>query len=224
AMNPGSVVRWSTDKNLNILAAEATTSDGGSEILVRDTPQASWRSLIKVGPEENLGLVDVTDDGKGVVIESSIGSDTARVIRRDIATGAEKAIASSDQVDAGIVQVNPNTRVVEAVSFEPGRRTWNVIDPSVRSDFEGIAKLNDGDFAIVNRDYADKNWLVAFTSDHGPTRWYVWDRTARKGTLLFSAQPKLDNLQLAQMKPVVIKTRDGMNMNAYLTLPAGVEP
>ncbi|HEY8181355.1 MAG TPA: S9 family peptidase [Thermoanaerobaculia bacterium] len=223
AANPGSVLGYATDKNLNVVAAQGTTPDAGTEILVRDTPQSNWRTLVKVGAEDNLDLVDITDDGKGVYLETSVGSDTARVVRREIASGAEKVIASSDAVDAGIVMVNPNNRVIEAVSFEPGRRTWTVIDPSVKSDFEGIAKLNDGDFAIVNRDYADKTWLVAFTSDRGPTRWYVWDRGAKKGTLLFSAQPKLDNLQLAQMKPVVIKTRDGMNMNAYLTLPAGVE-
>ncbi len=224
AKNPGSVLGFATDKNLNIVAAQASTPDGGTEILLRDTPQGEWRSLVKVGPEEVLDLVDVTDDGKGVIMESSIGADTARVIQRDIATGAEKVIASSDQVDAGIVQLNPNTRAIEAVSFEPGRRTWKVIDLSVKRDFEGIGKLNDGDFAIVNRDYADKNWLVAFTSDHGPTRWYVWNRDSKSGQLLFSAQPKLDNLQLAQMKPVTIKTRDGLNMFGYLTLPAGLQP
>jgi dipeptidyl aminopeptidase/acylaminoacyl peptidase len=224
AANPGSVLGYATDKNLNVVAAQGTTPDAGTEILVRDTPQSTWRSLVKVGAEDNLDLVDVTDDGKGVYLETSVGSDTARVVRREIATGTEKVIASSDAVDAGIVMVNPNNRTVEAVSFEPGRRTWNVIDPSVKSDFEGVSKLNAGDFSIVNRDYADKTWLVAFTSDRGPTRWYVWDRTAKQGTLLFSAQPKLDNLQLSPMKPVVIKTRDGMNMNAYLTLPAGVDP
>ena len=224
ATNPGSVVGYVTDKNLSVVAAQGTTPDGGTEILVRDNAQSPWRSLIKVGPEENLDLVDVTEDGKALIVQTSVGSDTQRVVRHEIAGGAEKVIASSDVVDSGIVQTNPNTRAVEAVSFEPGRRTWTIVDPSVKADFEGIAKLNDGDFAVVNRDYADKNWLVAFTSDRGPTRWYVWDRDAKKGTLLFSAQPKLENLQLSSMKPVVIKTRDGLNMNAYLTLPAGVEP
>ncbi|HEY3051907.1 MAG TPA: S9 family peptidase, partial [Thermoanaerobaculia bacterium] len=222
--NPGSVVGYVTDKNLNVVAAQATTPDGGAEILARDNPQSPWRSLIKVGPEENLDLVDVTDDAKAIILESSLGSDTSRVVVRDIATGAEKVIASSDDVDVGIVQLNPNTRVIEAVSFEPGRRTWRVLDPSVKADFEGIAKLNDGDFSIVNRDYADRNWLVSFTSDRGPVRWYVWDRDAKKGTFLFSAQPKLDNLQLSEMKPVTIKTRDGMNMYGYLTVPAGLPP
>jgi dipeptidyl aminopeptidase/acylaminoacyl peptidase len=224
ATNPGNVQGYGTDKNLNVVVAQATTGDGGTEILVRDNAQSPWRSLIKVGAEENVNVVDVTDDGKGLYLQTSVGSDTARLVRYEIASGAQKVIASSDAVDAGIVVVNPNSRAIEAVSFEPGRRTWTIVDPGVKADFEGIGKLNDGDFAIVNRDYADNNWLVAFTSDRGPTRWYVWDRAAKKGTLLFSAQPKLDNLQLSQMKPVVIKTRDGMNMNAYLTLPAGLEP
>lgn len=222
--NPGSAIGYVTDKNLNVVAAQQSTPDGGTEILVRDTPQSNWRSFVKVGADEILELANVTADGKGIVMESSIGADTARVVVRDIATGAEKLVASSNDVDAGIVQINPNTRTIEAVSFEPGRRTWNVIDPSVKADFEGIAKLNDGDFSIVNRDYADRNWLVSFTSDRGPTRWYVWNRETKSGQLLFSAQPKLDNLQLATMKPVTIRTRDGMNMFGYLTLPPGVPP
>jgi dipeptidyl aminopeptidase/acylaminoacyl peptidase len=31
-------------------------------------------------------------------------------------------------------------------------------------------------------------------------------------------------LQLAEMKPVVIKSRDGLDLNSYLTLPVGVTP
>lgn len=224
ATNPGTALGYLTDKNLNVVAAQQSTADGGTEILVRDNAQSPWRSLIKVGPEETLDLLEVTDDGKSLILESSVGADTARVVLRNIATGADKVIASSDEVDAGIVVINPNTRVIEAVSFEPGRRTWKVLDPSVKADFEGIARLNDGDFSILNRDFAGKTWLIGFTSDRGPARWYAWDREAKKGTFLFSAQPKLDNLQLSPMQPVTIKTRDGLNMHAYLTLPAGLPP
>jgi dipeptidyl aminopeptidase/acylaminoacyl peptidase len=118
--------------------------------------------------------------------------------------------------------IHPKTRMVQAVAFAPGRRTWTVIDPSVQKDFAGIAKLDDGDFAVVNRDTADATWLVAFTSDRGPIRYFAWDRAAQKGTFLFAHQPKLEGLKLAAMKPVVIKSRDGLNLHAYLTLPVGV--
>ena len=45
----------------------------------------------------------------------------------------------------------------------PGAREWQVVDPAVKDDFDGLAKLNDGDFFIVNRTEADDIWLVGYT-------------------------------------------------------------
>jgi dipeptidyl aminopeptidase/acylaminoacyl peptidase len=220
--NPGDVRGWGADARFQVRAAQVATPEGGTEIRIRDTATSPWKSWLKVGPEEILDFQDFTADGKAAILTSSIGSDTARVIERDIATGAEKVIASSAEVDAGDLVIHPTRHVVQAVAFAPGRSRWTVVDPSVKADFEGIETLNDGDFSLVNRDSADARWLVAFTSDHGPVRYYAWDRASKKGTFLFAARPRLEGLALAQMKPVVIKSRDGLSLNAYLTLPVGV--
>jgi dipeptidyl aminopeptidase/acylaminoacyl peptidase len=220
--NPGDVVGWGTDAKFQVRAAQVSTADGGTEVRVRDDAKSPWKTLVKVGPDEILSFEGLSADGKTAYLTSSIGSDTARLVARDLATGSEKVLASSNEVDAGGVIIQPRTYVVQAVAFEPGRQTWKVLDASIQPDFDAIAKLNSGDFAIVNRTAADDAWLVAFTSDRGPVSWYKWDRTGKKGTLLFTAQPKLEGLPLAEMKPVVIKSRDGLNLNSYLTLPLGL--
>lgn len=222
--NPGDVQGWGADAKFQVRAAQVGTPDGGTEIRVRDDAESPWKTLLKVGPEEILGFEDFSADGKSVYLKTSIGSDTARLVQRDLASGSEKVLAASPEVDAGNVFLQPRTHVVQAVSFEPGRSTWKVLDPSVQADFDAIGKLHDGDFVVVNRTAADDAWLVAFTSDRGPVSWYKWDRTAKKGALLFTAQPKLAGLPLAEMKPVVIKSRDGLGLNSYLTLPVGVAP
>jgi dipeptidyl aminopeptidase/acylaminoacyl peptidase len=221
--NPGDVDSWVAGANNEVMAAQAVDpKDGSTEIRVRKNHLVAWKALAKAPYDEILSVDGVSADGKSLYVETSIGSDTARLVQKDIETGEEKPIASSPEVDTGNVTINPYTHVVEAVSFDPGRRKWTIIDPAVKGDYDAIAKLADGDFSVVNRDSANKTWLVAFTSDRGPVRWFTWDRDGKKGTFLFSAQPKLENLQLAEMKPVDIKTRDGLNMHAYLTLPAGV--
>jgi dipeptidyl aminopeptidase/acylaminoacyl peptidase len=222
--NPGDVSGWGADAKLQVRAAQVASPEGGTEIRIRETGSSPWKSWMKVGPEEILDFQDFTADGRSAFITSSIGNDTARVVERDIATGAEKVIASSAEVDAGNLVIHPIRHVVQAVAFAPGRSRWTVVDLSVKADFEGIEKLSDGDFSVVNRDKSDAHWLVAFTSDHGPIRYFAWDRAAKKGTFLFVHQPKLEGLQLAEMKPVVIKSRDGLSLNSYLTLPAGVAP
>ena len=220
--NPGDVAGFAADKNMKVRAAQVSTPSGGTEIRVLENGQ--WKSWLTASQDEILQLEDFSPDGNSLVLNSSLGRDTAALVSRDLASGSEMVIASSPDADAGQVVHNPRTHAIEAVSFDPGRRTWRVIDPSVKSDFDALAKAADGDFSIVNRDRADKTWLVAYASDRAPVRWYTYDRGTKKATLLFSARPKLDGVTLAEMKPVTIMSRDGLKLPSYLTLPAGVEP
>jgi dipeptidyl aminopeptidase/acylaminoacyl peptidase len=220
--NPGDVAGWLADPKFRVRGAQIATPEGGTEIRVRADEKSPWKTFLKVGPDEILDAVSFTADGKSLYLNSSIGRDTAAVVEKNIETGAEKVVAVSDEVDAGDVIVHPKRYVVEAVAFSPGRTTWKVIDPAVKDDFAGLAKVNDGDFFVVNRTEADDIWLVGFHSDRAPGRFYKWDRKAKQGTFLFSSRPKLDGAKLAEMKPVVITARDGLKLNSYLTLPAGV--
>lgn len=222
--NPGDVSVWRADDKLQIRAALIQVADGGTEIRIRKDVKSAWKRWIKVGPDEILNFLDFTTDGKAATLISSIGSDTARVVERNIATNSERVIAASADVDPANVIIHPQTHVVQAVSFAPGRARWTLIDPSLQTDFDSIAKLNDGDFNLINRDHKDRTWLVVFTSDRAPIQYYAWDRTAKKATFLFAHQSKLDGLRLAEMKPVIIKSRDGLSLNSYLTLPVGVPP
>ena len=222
--NPGDVAGWGADSHLQVRAAQVATPDGGTEIRLRPDVAAPWKSWIKVGPDEILEFLDFTADGKAAFLKSSVGFDTARVVQKDVATGAETPVASSDQVDAEEVVINPRQHVIEAVAFAPDRKQWTVVDPDVKDDYAGIAKVSDGDFQVINRDDANQLWLVAFTSDRGPVRYYMWDRAVRRGIFLFTARPKLEGLALAPMQPVSIAARDSLPLHGYLTLPVGLPP
>jgi len=99
-----------------------------------------------------------------------------------------------------------------------------VVDPAIKDDFAALARLNGGDFFVASRTEADDVWLVGFNSDHQIGRYYQWDRKTRQGTLLFTIIPKLEGVALAEMKPVVIPARDGLELHSYLTLPVGISP
>ncbi|MGH9419438.1 MAG: S9 family peptidase [Thermoanaerobaculia bacterium] len=221
--NPGDVSGFAADRNLHVRAAQIATPAGGTEIRVLQ-PDGTWKSWLTAPQDEIVDLVDFSSDGNALILNSSLGRDTAALVSRNIATGAETVIASSADSDAGQVVENPHTHAIEAVSFDSGRVSWKVIDPAVKADFDALPAIAGGDFSIVNRDRADKTWLVAYSADRAPVRWYTYDRATKKGTLLFSARPKLDGVTLAEMKPVTIMSRDGLKLPSYLTLPARVEP
>jgi dipeptidyl aminopeptidase/acylaminoacyl peptidase len=222
AENPGGVGNWVTDAEMRVRGAEFLKPDGGGEFKVRDAETAPWRTLATWGVADQFNALDFSKDGKTVFVQTNLGADTIGLYALDAATGKMTSVASDPGVDVGTVVENPVSRVVQAVSFNRSRTRWQVLDASVAKDFEALGKAAPGDFTILNRDLADKTWLVQYTNDASPVKYYSWDRTAQKTTYLFSARPLLEKYTLAPMKPVEIKSRDGVMLPSYLTAPAGV--
>jgi dipeptidyl aminopeptidase/acylaminoacyl peptidase len=222
--NPGNVERWIADDDLVMRAARVRTPDDGFEVRVRTDYASPWRTLLRTAPDEWVLPLGFNEDGRDLFLLSSLGSDTIRAVARKIESGGERVIASMDKLDADTVMIHPTRRVIEAVSFEPGRRQWSVIDSGIAADFEAIRSLDDRDFRIVSRDFDDRKWIVEFHSAHRSTRYFLWDRAAKKARFLFSDRPELDQLQLAEVRPIKYRARDGMEVHGYLAMPTGLEP
>ncbi len=222
--NPGDVQGWGTDAGFVIRAAQAQNPmDGSTIIRVRDSATAPWRDLLTFSAEENGEFVDFTADGKFAHVESSLGSDVTRLIRVDLLTGKEVELVATDpRCDVGGIMVNDLTHKIEAVGFNYLRNEWKVLDKALVPDFEALKKVHDGDFGVVSRDRADRNWIVSYTDDDGPVATYAYDRKSRKATFLFVNQPALEKARLARREPVVIGARDGVQLVSYLTCPVGV--
>jgi len=223
--NPGDVVGWVTDPTFTIRGAMAQNPRDASTVLrVRDAADKPWRDLLTWPFGETGSAVDFTADGKAMYAVTSIGADTTRLVRVDLASGKElETIASNPKVDVGDAMIHEDTKVVQAVAFNYLKNEWTVLDPAIKADFEALATVQRGEFAVVSRDRADKNWVVVYQTDDGPVAWYAYNRDARKAEFLFVNQPELAKYQLAKMEPVVIKARDGFELVSYLTLPVGVE-
>src|SRR6202012_5447323 len=102
-----------------------------------------------------------------------------------------------------------------------------VVDPAVADDFVLLNQIpqKDGfgqtDFEIPAQTLDNKLWIVAYIPDAGPVRYYLYDREKKQAKFLFTNRKALEGLQLAAMRPLVIKSRDGLDLVSYLTLPAG---
>ncbi|HEV8269001.1 MAG TPA: S9 family peptidase, partial [Thermoanaerobaculia bacterium] len=224
AENPGDVGGWVADADLKVRAATVQSPAGGGEIRVRDREDSPWRKLVSWGLGDQSQAIGFSKDGKTLYVESSLGADTNGLRAYDVASGKETLLASDPGVDISDVIVHPVTLAVQAAAFARNRVRWQVLDKSVEKDFAALAKVDPGDFGLVNRDLADKTWLVSFSGDTAPVKYYAWDRASQKAAYLFSARPALEKETLAPMKPVEIKSKDGLSLPSYLTLPVGVAP
>jgi dipeptidyl aminopeptidase/acylaminoacyl peptidase len=222
--NPGNVVGWSTDTNFRVRIAQSPTSDGGMELRHRKDDKAEWKKLLTWGPDDaDGGVVSFTKDNKHLWLLTSQGRDTQSLVKRDLETGKETLIATNPKADTAGVILNPKTYEVEAVAFNRERVKWKALDKEVAADLAALEKGAVGEPSIVGGDKERKTWVVAYSADVTPTTFYLYDRPSKKLTKLFTANPALEKYTLAKMSPHAIKSRDGLDLVSYLTLPVGLK-
>lgn len=220
--NPGNIVRWIADAQFQVRAATATTADGGSELVFRETADKSWESLRRWGPDEEGGALMFSENGKILYIIGNHDANAERLIALDLETKQETDLASDPEYDVGGIVGHPTKREIQAVSFYKDKQEWQILDQSIAEDFEAIGKFRPGEFSITSRNLADTTWLVAYMTDDGPVYYYAFDRASKTFTFLFSNKPKLEGLPLSSMEPISYTARDGLTIHGYLTKPVGV--
>ena len=223
--NPGDVLGWQPDHDLQVRSAQITTEDGGTLIRVRDDAKSPWRELIKWGPEETLGNpVGFSPDNKALWVITSLDANAARLLSVDVASGKRTVVAEDPQFDVSFTVTQPKSNRLQAVVFLRERRDFQILDKDIQADFDALHKVRDADISDVSRDLNDDKWIVTYEGDDSPVYYYLYDRASRQATMLFSNRPGLEQYKLAKVRPIAYKARDGMTIYGYLTTPAGADP
>jgi dipeptidyl aminopeptidase/acylaminoacyl peptidase len=222
--NPG-FIGWIADAQMVVKAAAAPQPDGGLVLLVRDGADTEWRELLTVPADDALtsDAIAFSEDGSSLLGTSSVGVDTGRLVRIDVATAEQEVLAADPDADVGGVRLHPDTREPQIVTFEKDRSEYVVLDPSVADDLAAIRALHPGDPMFVGHDDADTTWLVGFTNDSGAVPFFAYDRASQTGRFLFEHQPALSRYELAPMEPFSFRSRDGLTVHGYVTFPPGTD-
>lgn len=201
--------------------------NGDTQLFTTDPKGAPAWKLFDTIPFEDAdttNILAVAPGGKSVYMQETRGRDTGALVLLDLATKKHKLLAEDPRADVGGVIVHPTKHTVQAAAFTYERLTWKVLDKTIQRDLDALAKLDGGEVSITSRTLDDKTWIVSTTSEQHPGRYYVWNRKAQKATFLFPAHAALEQQPLVKMHPVVIKSRDGLDLVSYLSLPAAADP
>ena len=211
-----------TDDDYRVRLGMRMTPDGGSEVMMR-TGEGDWRPFMKVGMVDLFTTVPYGFDKSGdtLYLTDSRGRDTGVMATIDLNTGEHSVVAEDSRSDVSDVMLHPTESHIQAVAFTYARKHWEVIEDGIAADLEYLQSVTDGDVEVVSRTLDDRHWIVAYLVDDGPVRYYMYNRDARQAEFLFTNRSDLETQPLSKMQPVVIKTRDGLDMVCYYTLPLG---
>jgi dipeptidyl aminopeptidase/acylaminoacyl peptidase len=225
-MNTGGYAGFIADEQLRIRVATRSRPDGGSDYFRVTGDRIEAQPFEQVGLEDSQtsGPAGFTTDGKTLYWLDSRGRDTGALIAQDVATGRKTVVAENARADIGGAIANPKTGRIEAYAVNYLKNEWVPLGDAVKGDLDFLQSRLKGEVNVISRTQADDKWIVALDPGTAPSSAWLYDRKAKTLTKLYTTRPELDGLPMAAMHPVEIKTRDGLNMVSYLTLPPGSDP
>lgn len=229
------VAGYLTDDDFNVRLAFNYTPQGGQlwQLPEGEGADRKWVDFAEFGPEDAMtsGPAGFDKTGGTLYFEDSRNRNTAGLFAMDLGTKDVTLVAENDKCDIGGIVAHPTEKNIQAVAFTYDRTNWEILDPAVVEDFTFLKDQNDGEFLITSRTLDDSQWTVAYIQDDGPVKFFRYERptaaspkTERKLHFLFNNRDDLDKCQLVKMHSPIIKSRDGLNLVSYLSLPPGSDP
>jgi dipeptidyl aminopeptidase/acylaminoacyl peptidase len=220
-INTGGYGGFTADESLTVRLADRPRPDGGDELFKVVDNKVEPQPLAEIGPDDarTTGPAGFTADGKILYWLDSRGRDTAALTAQDVATGAATVVAADPRADIGGVMADPQTGRVQAYAVNYLKNEWTAVDPAIIADLAFLRAHLKGEFQVTSRTFADDLWTVADDPVTEPPATWLYDRRKHTLTQLFVSRPELEGARLAPMRPVEIKTRDGLTEVGYLTLP-----
>lgn len=216
-----------SDEDLNLQLAEKPRNDGGVNYHRIRNGQIEPTPVAEVAMEDSQTTAPLgfTADGKTLYWTDSRGRDTAALVAQDLASGQSRVLAQDARADIGSVLSDPRTGRVQAYALNYLKNDYVPLDDAgMAADLAYLKGAVQGGFAISSRTDADDKWLLTVDRVSEPLATWLYERGARRLTPLFVARPELEGAPLVPMVPHEIRSRDGLTLVSYLSLPKTVDP
>jgi dipeptidyl aminopeptidase/acylaminoacyl peptidase len=207
------------DDELNLRFLIKPAEDGGRDIYELKNDKAS---IFLQVPKEDVTTTAILGFGPTndiIYLADSLSSNTSKLVSINLQTQERTEIFHSEKTNISDIITKPVTKEIEAVVTEYEKTQIHHINGEIEKDFNFLLEQNPGEIIINSRTEADNFWIVIYLRDDFPHTYCLYDRTAKKLTKLFTNRANLEKYSLAPMQPVIIKSRDNLDLVSYLTLP-----
>lgn len=201
----------------------ATGTDGVNVTLYhRLTDDAPFERVLSTDFRASVGPLAFTADNRYFYALSNRNGDKAAVVLIDPKDGREIDVVyqNSEYDAAGLLRDHEKKIIGAQYVGDKAERVY--FDERARNRHLEIARQLPGqalDFVSSNR--AGTDFIVKAWSDRDPGTFYFYHDATQRLTKIGAVAPWIDSSQLATVKPVSYRSRDGLTIHGYLTLPQG---
>lgn len=224
AENPGNISGWMTDHDGKLRIA--TTSDGvNTSLLYRDKESDEFKPILTTDFKVSVVPLFFTFDNKNLYVASNRGRDKSAVFKFDLNNAKEeKLIFEHNEVDVSGLMYSRKRKVLTGVNYTVAKNEMIFFDTWREDLQQKLEEKLPGYEVVISSFSKDETKAVVVTySDKSRGTYYFYDVDKNKLAELGEVSPWLNEEDMSEMKPVKYRSRDGLVINGYLTLPKGTK-
>ena len=225
--SPTKMAGFLTDKEGNVRIAVSTEDSINQRIHTRAVGERKWQEFELKADFSDINLVSFDKTGKKVYITASKSGEAAGVFLMDLETHEVSKIFQDSEVSPKDVWVDPASREFYAIEIEPGFPTYAFVDAQSKISKRLkslLASLPGEQVQLVSSSENGEQTIIKASSDVNPGTYFLYNSKANQLRKLFSSRSQIDPKQMSTTQPISFKSRDGLQIHGYLTLPLNKEP
>lgn len=225
ARSPVQRTTFVADNRGEVRFAHGAGSDNVNKLYYRAAQGEAWRLVNDEADSHRVETpIGFSEDDRiaYLLINNAQGSDS--IIAWDVAADTRREVLRDPVADPDLILYRNNSNVpIGALVLTDRARTlfFDEQGPDARQ-YRSLEAALGGDAVLVTSGTRDgQHVLVQAWSDRNPGDYYLFDTKARRAEHVVSRRQWVDPRNVAPVKAVALKARDGVELHGFLTRPAG---
>lgn len=227
AENPGNIQGWMTDHDGRLRVATAIVDGVNTQILYRDTEDEPFKPVLTTNFRDVVSFMEFTPDNKEVYAATNLHRDKTILVRMNPATCEElEVLYENERYDIASISYSRKRKKLLSVYCtghkEPVRHYFDAEEEQLRQRIK--AHFPNQRYGIADTDKAEANYLIYVGGDRTRGSYWHYNALTNEAKKIADLAPWIKSDEMNAMHPVCYTTRDGLQIEAYLTLPNGLTP
>lgn len=222
--NPAApVTHWMTDHEGRLRIAMRTEGGTNTVLMYRDSESEEFHDVITTDFTEEMNPVFFDFEKSNVVYAlSNLNRDKKVLVKFDMHAGKEVGdiLYQHENVDLSGVYYSRKRKILTAITFVSNRVHRRFFDDRMKDIFEYLKNEIPGkEIAITSVDLEEQHFIIRTYSDRSLGAYYHFKYPENNLEKIVDVSPWIDEEDMRSMEPISYKSRDGLTIHGYLTLP-----
>ena len=213
------------DKDGNLRGYTKLVNGVTNEMYYKDLTTGEFNKLLTTNWDDSFSIISFNYASKNpdeAYVMTNLDSDKTRIVLFDLKTNKIiKEVFSNPTFDvSGLSLSRKRNWEINNFAYEGEKYEIIAVSALYKDIYSRMKKEFPNKEAYIS-DYDDEenSFLIVVQSDKLYGKYYQYDVKTKKFTLLFDLLPQLNESDMAEMRPIKFKSRDGLTIYGYITLP-----